>query len=222
MLARAVGQEGLGGEDRVLDLCTGSGVVAVAAALAGAGDVTAVDVSRRAVVTAALNARRNGVRVKAVRGDLFSAAGGRRFDVITANPPYLPSASPSLPRRGRERAWEAGPAGRAVLDRICREAPAHLRPGGRLLLVHSSVCGIDETLRALGAGGLEADVIERRTGPLGPLLRERAPMLEQRGLLEPGTREEEVVIVRAQAAAKGTASRADALMPAGRQPAPSP
>jgi release factor glutamine methyltransferase len=156
-----------------------------------------VDVSRRAALTTHLNARRNGVRVQARRGDLFSAVRGRRFDLITANPPYLPSAEDRLPARGAERAWEAGVDGRAVLDRICEEGPGHLSPGGRMLLVQSSVCGVEETLSRLRQAGLEAEVVERQTGPLGPLLRERAGLLEQRGLLAPGTREEEVVVIRA-------------------------
>lgn len=214
MLARAAAAQGLGRRDSVLDLCTGSGVVAVACALAGAGEVTAIDVSRRAVLTVRLNARRNSVRVRALRGDLFGPVAGRRFDLITANPPYLPSTDDRLPRRGAERAWEAGHDGRALLDRICPRAPAHLRAGGQMLLVHSSVCGIDRTLSQLEAGGLEAEVIERIRGPLGPLLRNRAPRLERRGLLAPGA-QEEVVVVRAVKPVKD-ATGGDALAAAGR------
>jgi release factor glutamine methyltransferase len=180
---------------RVLDVCTGSGIVAVSAALAGA-EVTAVDVSRRAVLAARLNARVNGVRVRALRGDLLAPVRGERFDLIVSNPPYVPDDG-SLPPRGLERAWKAGADGRAVLDRLCDEAPGLLAPGGTLLLVHSSVCGEDETLQRLSARGLRAEVVERRRGPLGPLLRARAPLLEASGLLEPGAREEDVIVVRA-------------------------
>src|SRR4051812_50131945 len=56
----------------VLDLCTGSGAIAVAAAGCGAGPVTAIDVSRRSVTTVRINAGLNGVRVRALRGDLFA------------------------------------------------------------------------------------------------------------------------------------------------------
>src|SRR5918997_5568589 len=76
---------------RVLDLCTGSGAIAVSAALAGAGEVTAIDVSRLAVLSARLNARLNGVRVRALRGDLLAPVTGERFDAIVSNPPYLPA-----------------------------------------------------------------------------------------------------------------------------------
>src|SRR3712207_7276935 len=68
----------------VLDLCTGSGILAITAALRGARPV-AVDVSRRAVLTVRLNARLNGVKVRAVRGDLFGAVGEQRFDAIVSH-----------------------------------------------------------------------------------------------------------------------------------------
>src|SRR3712207_1081887 len=101
----------------VLDLCTGSGILALTAALRGARSVTAIDVSRRAVLTARLNARLNGVRVRALRGDLFNPVAGQRFDAIVSNPPYVPAATDELPDRGPERAWDAGRDGRALLDR---------------------------------------------------------------------------------------------------------
>jgi release factor glutamine methyltransferase len=180
---------------RVLDLFTGSGIVAVAAARSGA-TVTAVDVSRRAVACTRLNARRHGVRVRAQRGDMLAPVRGERFDVITANPPYVPSVSNARPR-GAKRAWEGGPDGRRFIDRLCREAPAHLAVGGVLLVVHSSICDPWATVDLLREAGLDAGVDERRSGPLGPLVGERAAELEERGLLAAGQREEEVVIVRA-------------------------
>ena len=194
MLARLAAAHA-GDGARVLDLCSGSGVVAVSAALSGA-DATAVDVSRRAVLTARLNARLNGVRVRAVRGDLLDAVAGEEFDVIASNPPYVPAESDDLPRKGPERAWDAGTDGRVLLDRVIREAPAALRPGGSLLLVHSSLIGTERTLAMLEQAGLDAEVVERRRGPLGPLMLDRIEMLESRGLLEPGVREEDVVVVR--------------------------
>jgi release factor glutamine methyltransferase len=179
----------------VLDLCTGSGALAVAAAVHGARRVTAVDVSHRAVLTARLNARLNGARVRTLRGDLLAPVAGERFDLIMSNPPYVPSGGGALPRRGRERAWEGGPAGRALLDRICDDAPRHLRPGGSLLLVQSSISGEQATLERLRAAGLEARVIARRRGPLGPLMGARAAALERQGLLAPGAREEELIVI---------------------------
>ncbi|HEX8073564.1 MAG TPA: HemK2/MTQ2 family protein methyltransferase [Thermoleophilaceae bacterium] len=179
----------------LLDLCTGSGVVAIGAARLGLR-ATAVDVSRRSVLTVRLNARLNGVagRVRALRGDLFERLPGRSFDLIASNPPYVPSGD-RLPTRGPSRAWEAGPDGRVVLDRICAQAPARLRPGGTLLLVQSSLCGVDETLDRLARAGLDARVRKRRRGPLGPLMLARVDELERRGALEPGQREEDIVVI---------------------------
>jgi release factor glutamine methyltransferase len=179
----------------VLDVCTGSGAIAISAALAGARSVTAVDVSRRAVLTARLNARLNGVRVEAVRGDLLGAVPDRRFDVIVSNPPYLPADADALPARGRARHTEAGTTGRVLLDRLIDAAPAHLAPGGVLLVTHSSVNGEDATLERMRAAGLEPAVAERRRGALGPLLAARAPRLEARGLLAPGERSEDLLVV---------------------------
>ncbi len=192
----------------VLDVCTGSGALAVAAARGGARRVTAVDASRRAVLTARLNARLNGARIAARRGDLFAPVAGERFDLIVSNPPYVPSASEELPQRGLERAWEAGLDGRAVLDRICAEAPARLERGGTLLVVHSTVCGEGATIDRLAQAGLEASVVARRRGPLGPLLSARAEELERRGLLAPGAREEDLIVVRATATATGAVAEA--------------
>ncbi|HEU4655966.1 MAG TPA: HemK2/MTQ2 family protein methyltransferase [Capillimicrobium sp.] len=196
LLAEQLRQQTLPPRASVLDLCTGSGLLAVCAAQRGARDVTAVDVSRRAVWTVRINARLNGVRVRALRGSLFEPLGDRRFDAIVSNPPYVPAETDALPTSGPQRAWDAGLDGRALLDVVCREAPAHLKPGGFVLITHSSICGTDRTLELLRAGGLEAEVVARRRGPLGPLLRARVATLERRGLLEPGRREEEVLVIR--------------------------
>jgi release factor glutamine methyltransferase len=198
MLARAVRAERLPAGARVLDVCTGSGLLAVTAALEGAR-ATAVDLSRRAVLCAALNARLNGVRVRALRGDLFAPVRGERFDAIVSNPPYVPAEDDEVPARGRRRAWDAGRDGRAILDRLCAEAPAHLDAGGVLLLIHSSLCDTEATLSALNAAGLRTEITARHRSALGPLMRARAPQLEARGLLAPGEREEDVVIIRAAA-----------------------
>jgi release factor glutamine methyltransferase len=196
LLADALDREPLAPGGRVLDLCAGSGALAIRAALGGAGEVTAVDVSRRAVMAIRLNAALNGVRVHVRRGDLFAAVAGERFDAIVSNPPYVPGADP--PRRGLERAWEAGRDGRALLDRICARAAEHLRPGGVLMLVHSSILGLEPTAAALREGRLEVDVAARERGPLGPLMARRRADLETVGMLAPGQSEEDVLVVRAR------------------------
>ena len=76
---------------------------------------------------------------------------GERFDAIVSNPPYVPAPTDELPARGPARAWDAGRDGRALLDRICAQAPDHLRPGGVLLVVHSSLLGYERTAELLSA-----------------------------------------------------------------------
>jgi release factor glutamine methyltransferase len=192
LLADALDREPLPPGARVLDLCSGSGALAVRAA---AGDrsrsVVAVDVSRRATLTIRLNAALNGVQVRAARGDLFGAVAGERFDAIVSNPPYVPAATDEIPARGRARAWDAGRDGRALLDRICAGAARHLNPGGVILLVHSSLLGYEPTAAALA--GLDVDLAASERGPLGPLMRARRAA----GLI-PAVDHEEVLVVRAR------------------------
>jgi release factor glutamine methyltransferase len=197
MLADQLARERIGPETAVLDICAGSGMLAITAAKLGASRAVAIDVSRRAVMTARLNARLNGVRITALRGDLFAPVGDERFDVIVSNPPYVPGELAAVPSAGLERAWEAGPRGRLFLDRICAGAHEHLKPGGVVLLVHSVMCSEDETLKALRSAGLEAEVVVREPGSLGPLMRQRAAWLRDRGLLGEADHEE-VIIVRGQ------------------------
>lgn len=199
MLIRYMEEERLAADARALDLCTGSGALAIAAALQGASEVTAVDISRRAVAAVRLNALANRTWVNAVRGDLFAAVPGQRFDLIVSNPPYLPGDVSELPRRGLARATEGGPSGRAFLDRIAGEAAAHLTARGTVLLVYSTVCGEPETLESLRAGGLSPSVVFRHRGPLGPRLSARVDWLRAQGVLLEGD-EEEILVVRASRA----------------------
>ena len=195
MLARWIEREPLARGSTVLDVCTGSGLLALVAARKGSR-VVAIDVSRRAVLAARINATLNGVTVRSLRGDLFAPVMGERFDLIVSNPPYLPGRSDALPQHGAARAWEGGATGRLLLDRICASAHEYLKPGGALLLTHSSVCGVELTLSQLSQRGLEPRVVESRRGPLGPLLRTRADWLRRRGLLAEDDHEE-IVIIRA-------------------------
>lgn len=191
---------------RVLDLCTGSGALAVTAARLGAAEVTAVDVSRRAVMCVRLNAWTRGLPVRARRGslaDLLAAppwrgdepAGGP-YDVVLANPPYVPCPSTAAPT-GRERAWDAGPDGRAVLDPFCGAAPGLLSAAGFVLLVHSHVSDVERSLGLLRRGGLQTAVVARQRVPFGPVMWARTVYLEETGLVRRGQRHEDLVVIRA-------------------------
>jgi release factor glutamine methyltransferase len=198
LLASAMRERGVKGAS-VADLCTGSGAIAIAAARAGASRVVAVDVSWRAVIATRLNAMLNGSQVQARHGDLGPALRGERFDVIVCNPPYVPAPTDALPRHRSTTPLDGGRDGRLVLDRVCRLAPEHLRPGGSVLLVHSSICDEQKTCALLREGGLRAEVVARTEGQLGPVMRSRAQMMRERGLLGDGD-EEQLVVVRGDAA----------------------
>lgn len=184
----------------VLDVGTGGGALAIAAARAGAASVRAVDLSLRSVLTARLNCRLNGADVSVHRGDLFAPVRGRRFGLILTNPPYVQATTSVLPRYRLARCWDAGCDGRALLDRICDGAPAALTETGVLLLVQSEVSGEDATIERLGAADLRASVVARVTVPFGPVMRARAEVLRARNLLRPGQTEEELTVIEARRA----------------------
>jgi release factor glutamine methyltransferase len=128
---------------RVLDLCTGSGAIAVALAKElPAARIIATDVSPAAVAIAKRNAERNGFadRIEVREGNLWEPVAGEKFDLIASNPPYIASAViPTLaPEVKREPvlALDGGADGMAFYDRICAAARIHLEPGGALVVEH--------------------------------------------------------------------------------------
>lgn len=196
LLVRALSEAGVPRGAEALDVCTGTGALAVAAARAGAATVTAVDVSRAAVLSAWLNCRVRGIEVEVLRGDFAAVLGRRSFDLVVANPPYVP-APENAAYRGSARAWNAGARGRAVLDQLCTALPALLKPRGMALIVHSVLCDPDATLAQLRENELKAAIVARATVPFGPVLRRRADWLASAGLIEPGQRMEDLVVIRA-------------------------
>ena len=188
---------------RVADLCTGSGVVALNAALQGAASVTAFDLSPMAVRCARANALAAGVNVDVHLGSWARVSEFGVFDLVVSNPPYVPhdpdaDSTAATTVVGDSTAWDAGPDGRLVLGPLCRSAPALLDDGGTLLLVHSEFAGLKRTVDELRAGGLTAEIVAQKYIPFGPVLSARAGWLEQVGLLEPGRRTERLGVIRAQ------------------------
>lgn len=127
--------------DSVLDLCTGSGCLAVMAAHVYLNaTVDAADISADALEVAALNIADYGLeaRIELLQGDLFGPLAGRRYDRILCNPPYVDALAMSeLPdefRHEPELALAAGDDGMDVVRRILREAPDYLEPDGWLLV----------------------------------------------------------------------------------------
>jgi len=125
---------------RVLDLCTGSGCLAILAALAfPRARVDAVDLSAGALAVARRNvaSHRLGDRITLHRGDLFQPVARQRYDLILSNPPYVDAGGmATLPPEYRHEprmALAAGQDGLDLVRRILAEAPRHLRRGGGLL-----------------------------------------------------------------------------------------
>lgn len=134
----------------VLDLCTGSGCLAVMLAKTfPKATVDATDISSGALAVARRNVARYrlGRRIRLVQSDLFSALKGRRYDLIVSNPPYVNAASMrALPREYRHEpslALAGGDDGVALVRGILASAAAYLRPGGLL------VCEIGRNRRVL-------------------------------------------------------------------------
>ena len=138
-------------EDRVLDLCTGSGIVArVLSGYVPGGWTVGSDIDWKAVS----NARLNGVQ--AVCGDIF-APFSFKFDLITCNPPYLPIDRDE--RLKGSTAWNGGQEGTVVIERVVRGVRDYLSDRGRLLLVISSLNRLKDVRNLMGGEGLTAEIV---------------------------------------------------------------
>ena len=165
---------------RVLDLCTGSGCIAIATAVHQPGwQVDAVDLSAEALELAQGNVERFdvGARVRLVESDLFAALAGERYDLIVTNPPYVTHAeTDALPPEYAfepELGLRAGEDGLDIALRILRDAPAHLSEQGLL------ICEVGESERALVELLPEVPFswIEFRVGQMGVFVIERQDMV---------------------------------------------
>jgi carbamoyltransferase len=146
-----LGQGSLG--ETVLDLCTGSGVAALVAGVQGRS-VVGVDINPRAVAFARFNAAFNALEACSFcTGDLYSAVQNESFDLILANPPFVPT-----PALGGLLYRDGGPGGDQVLSRIVEGLSSHLREGGTCLITanqaeHEGIAYEDKIQGWLGAGG---------------------------------------------------------------------
>ncbi|APW40852.1 protein-(glutamine-N5) methyltransferase, release factor-specific [Rhodoferax koreense] len=163
--------------ERVLDLGTGSGAIALAIK-SNRPDwkVCAVDASADALTVARANAARLGLDVDFRHGDwlapLRTEAGAEQFDLVVSNPPYIPEADPHLAALKHEplAALASGTDGLDDIRRIVADTPAHLREGGWLLLEHGhdQAAAVRDLLRQAGFGDvgsrLDLSGIERCSG----------------------------------------------------------
>lgn len=125
---------------KILDLCTGSGCMAIACARAfPAAHVDAADVSTEALAVARINVEKHGLggRVRLVQSDVFSNLADKRYDVIVTNPPYVGRAEmkllPPEYRHEPKLALESGASGLDAITRILHDAADYLEPHGVLI-----------------------------------------------------------------------------------------
>jgi len=119
----------------VLDMGTGSGILAIAAAKKGCS-VTAVDINPDAIDAAKENAKKEKVKLTFILSDLFEKVKGK-FDLIVFNPPYVRTEDSEVTDM-QSIAWQGGTDGMLVIDRFLKQVKGFLKPSGRVLLLVSS------------------------------------------------------------------------------------
>jgi release factor glutamine methyltransferase len=159
---------------RVLDIGTGSACLAVSIAKQNAGaTVIATDISTDALAVARRNVERHAVanRVRLIESDLFAGLNSESpFDLILSNPPYVRTGdfvvlAPDVSDHEPRQALDGGPDGFAVIDRLLKDAPVHLAPGGWLLVEIGSDQGDVMLTRLRTTPGLaEAQILPDRDG----------------------------------------------------------
>lgn len=149
--------------ERVLELGTGCGLLAILAAKAGA-EVVATDINPMTLECARTNAVENSVsdQIDFRCGCLFDPVGGELFETIVFNPPYLPVESWEKFNEPIELAWDGGKDGRKVIDRFLNELPVHLKLGGRAIFVQSSLSDPSKTVRFLEANNFEFKTVKKK------------------------------------------------------------
>lgn len=162
---------------RIADLGTGSGAIALALAAQRPGaQVTATDISQAALIVAHRNAAKLGLRnIEFRQGDWCAALSTARLDLIASNPPYIANADPHLSagdlRFEPAGALASGIDGLDAIRTIVRDAPAHLAPGGWLVIEHGMTQGAGVRALLLAVGfvdiGTEHDLEHRDRVTLG-------------------------------------------------------
>jgi len=148
----------------VLDMGTGTGVLAMHAALLGASKVVAIDINPFASRCAMKNVLSQGLgnQISVLAGDLFSLLRKTSaFDVILFNPPYLRTDESEYKSGWLEKSWAGGRNGRVVIDKFIDELPYHLRSEGFAFMLQPSR-GLSTTIKKLRQMKMNASIVARR------------------------------------------------------------
>jgi len=151
--------ERVAGDDRVLEVGTGSGWVAERVRAETGASVVASDVNPHACE----QARDRGL--PAVRADLVAPFRAGAFDVVLFNPPYLPEDAAAAREDWMERALSGGDDGRAVVEPFLDAVGRVLAPGGSALVLVSSLTGVDEVVAYAGDRGFSAVAVADESFP---------------------------------------------------------
>jgi release factor glutamine methyltransferase len=183
-----------GESDSVLELGVGCGLIALCLSLK-AKAVVGVDSNHYAIQNAIHNAKQNNTtNARFIHGDLYEPVNGMQFDLIYANPPYVPTPPDWIETDIIETAWNAGCNGRKVLDRIIDGALEHLNQSSRIVLVQSSLADIPKTIEALESSGFQTRILAEKKEKLGPISMARLRWLESQGMLVDSLYERLVVV----------------------------
>lgn len=157
--------EHVGGDHDVLEVGTGSGFIAVRLAVETGARVVASDVNPHACRAARERAREAEVDVDVARGDLTAPFAADAFDRVLFNPPYLPADPDAARDDWMERALSGGADGRRVVEPFLDDVGRVLRPGGRVLLVVSSLTDVEAVAAHAADRGLAARTVREENHP---------------------------------------------------------
>jgi len=149
--------------DKVLEIGTGSGIIAMYASKL-ADNIVATDINFNAIELAEKNFKNNNIEnIELLFGDLFEPLkfeswGNQKFDVILFNTPYLPTEECEILEDNLNYAFDGGLDGRKVIDRFLSKVKNHLNEGGRVQLVQSSLSNVEQTLLKLEELGFLTEI----------------------------------------------------------------
>lgn len=159
---------------KVLEIGCGCGIASLVCAKANAeNEVLGVDLNPAAVENSRLNAKRNGiknaefresdlfsnVRIKAISGNNDDAE-NEKFDGIMFNPPYLPTSENERMNGKLNLAFDGGKNGRKITNRFLNEFPQFMKKDGTLLMIESSLAGIEKTITKLEKARFRVEILE--------------------------------------------------------------